>query len=131
MSREGAVGLLRDSWQGYLEARGHQVHGKAVGAGWGLGVLRSHSGKTGYRWLLRVSEGPMLRLGAANRAGVRRELQEARRAKEQTYLVAGFLRDPPRIVVIPALAAVKAGCVRCDRGGIAWDDQASQPAGSA
>jgi len=30
----------------------------------------------------------------------------------------------PRVVVVPAVAALKAGHVRCDRGGIAWDDQA-------
>ena len=63
-----------------------------------------------------------LRLDKSCQTDIRDHLRRARARKETTYLVMGFLREPRRIVVIPADAALRAKCIRSDKGGIAWDD---------
>lgn len=113
------LGLLRDSWLACLFKEGHRVAGaRGIAA-----LIRSKNGNDHrYRWLLRVSEGPTRRFSKSERAEIRLHLSRARRLRETLYLVVGFLPEPRRIVVIPASAAMKAGCVRSDKGGIAWDD---------
>jgi hypothetical protein len=52
---------------------------------------------------------------------VHQHLKEASMYEEATYLVVGFTQEPRRIVVLPVDKALKAGCIRSDKGGIAWD----------
>jgi hypothetical protein len=65
---------------------------------------------------------PKRELTRSEQAYIRRHIRQARLHKETTYLVAGFIEEPKRIIAIPARAALKAGYIRSDKGGIAWDD---------
>jgi len=117
MNRREEIYLLRPMWAEYLRAKGHKVKGDAEQ----ISVLHSRNGRTSYRWILEVSEAPTLKFGRAEQGWLRQQLKCARRTREKAYLVVGFLVAPPRIVVVPVVAALKARHVRCDRGGIAWD----------
>ena len=88
-----------------------------------VAIIRSINGsKRRYRWLLRVSENPSWNIGKSEQTAISRQLAAAKRANEAVYLVVGFLPEPKRIVVVPAAGALKAGRVRSDKGGIAWED---------
>ena len=119
MSDRIMLDLLKDSWLACLLKDCHRVAGES-GA---TAVIRSRNGNNRrYRWLLWVSEGPTRTFSRSERADIRLHLSQARRLRETLYLVVGFLPEPRRIVVVPASAAVRAGCVRSDKGGIAWED---------
>jgi hypothetical protein len=72
--------------------------------------------------MLRVSDSPTHRLNRPDTTAIHQCLRESRHRKEQCYLVVGFLREPGRIVVVPAAAALKARRIRSDKGGLAWED---------
>jgi hypothetical protein len=119
MSDRIMLDLLKDSWLACLLKDCHRVAGES-GA---TAVIRSRNGKNRrYRWLLWVSEGRTRRFSRSEQAGVRRHIAQAKRHREAAYLVVGFLPEPRHIVVLPASAAMRAGCVRSDKGGIAWED---------
>jgi hypothetical protein len=119
MSDRILLDLLRDSWLACLLKDCHRVAGES-GA---TAVIRSRNGKNRrYRWLLWVSEGRTRRFSRSELAGIRLHFSRARQLRETLYLVVGFLPEPRRIVVLPASAAMRAGCVRSDKGGIAWED---------
>ena len=119
MSDRTMLDLLRDSWLACLLKDCHRVAG-ARGA---TIVIRSRNGKNRrYRWLLWVSDGPTRRFSRSEQADICQHLAQAKRHREAAYLVVGFLPEPRRIVVLPASAAMRAGYVRSDKGGIAWED---------
>ena len=119
MDTSELLNLLQTKWRNYLEGRGHYVYR----TGRQLGVIRSrNSNKVRYRWLLLVGWGPKCTLTKSEQAYIRQHLHQAKAQKEATYLIVGFVEDPGRIIVLPANVAIKAGCVRSDKGGIAWDD---------
>ena len=119
MSDRITLDLLRDSWLACLLKECHRISG-ARGT---TALIRSKNGNDHrYRWLLWVSDGPTRRLSKSEQAEIRFHLSRAKRLRETLYLVVGFLPEPRRIVVVPASAAMRAGCVRSDKGGIAWDD---------
>ena len=110
---------LEASWQKYLENRGHYIYR----GGTCVPVIRScNDKKAQYRWLLLVSEVPKRFLSKFEQVYIRHQLAQAKTRKEATYLVIGFVKEPGRIVVLPADAALKAGHIRSDKGGIAWED---------
>ena len=119
MNSNDARGCLETKWRDYLKERGHRVSQEA----YPFLVLTSRDG-TGrrYRWLLVAAEGSKVRLSQSCRTGIQYHLRQAKAQKETAYLVAGFLPEPRRIVVVPAGAALQAKCIRSDKGGIAWDD---------
>jgi len=111
--------LLRDSWLACLLKECHRVAGVRGAAA----LIRSRNGNNRrYRWLLWVSEDPTRRFSRSEQAGIRRHIAQTKRHREAAYLVVGFLPEPRHIVVLPASAAMRAGCVRSDKGGIAWED---------
>ena len=119
MKPDDALDCLESRWRDYLEERGHHIYKTPSKHD----VLRSHnSKKVRYRWLLLVSEVPKRFLSKAEQVYIRHQLAQAKTRKEATYLVIGFVKEPRRIIVLPAKAALNAQCVRSDKGGIAWDD---------
>jgi hypothetical protein len=119
MDDEPGMRLLEQKWREYLERRGHRLNKRAPQPGT---ILFRNAKRKRYRWLLLIGDRHVRRLSGSEAAIVREHLWEARRKKEQCYLVVGFLREPRRIVVIPAAAALKSRCIRSDKGGIAWED---------
>jgi len=114
-----AIDLLKEKWLDCLSKQGHYI----LNRDGTITIVRSRNGKKGrYRWLLQVSENPTRVFSRSELAGIRQHLRQAKQAKESTYIVVGFLIEPRRIVVVPAAAALKAGCVRSGKGGIAWED---------
>lgn len=84
-------------------------------------MVKSRDGrKVRYRWLLLIGKQPIHRLNKSERAEIRHHLNQAKKEREHAYLVVGFSREPRRIVVLPADAALKAKRVRSNKGGIAW-----------
>ena len=119
MDLNGALDLLEAKWRDYLEKRGHRVCRVSYPF---AGLTSRNHRKQRYRWLLVPAERSQLKLDESYRAGIQYHLGRAKARQETTYLVAGFLREPRRIVVIPANTALRARCIRSNRGGIAWDD---------
>lgn len=119
MNPSNALGHLATKWRDYLIERGHYVYRTKPD----LGVVRSrNSNKVRYRWLLIVSGRAIRRLSKSEQAYIRWHIREAETREEAAYLVVGFTQEPRRIIVLPANAALKAQCVRSDKGGIAWYD---------
>ena len=109
---------LEAKWRSYLEKQVHYIYQ----AGTDLRTVRSRNGsKRRYRWLLLYGQRPKRILSKSEQAYIHQNLRQAKTQKEATYLVMGFVLEPKRIIVIPADAALKAGYVRSDKGGIAWN----------
>jgi hypothetical protein len=119
MNLDDALGCLETEWRDYLEERGHRIH--YIGSCFRILKSRNHK-KARYRWLLLVSEVSKRLFSKEEQGYIRHQLSQAKTLKEATYLVAGFVKEPSRIIVIPARAALKAGHIRSDKGGIAWED---------
>jgi len=112
------MGCLESKWRDYLENRGHRIHK----SGSYLSIVRSrNSKKDRYRWLLLIGHGLKRAFSKPELSNIRQHLREAKLRKEVTFLVIGFVKEPSSIVVLPADAALKAGLVRSDKGGIAWE----------
>ena len=119
MSDDDQIDLLRDSWLSYLLKQSHDVAGEPES----IIVIRSRNGKRKpYRWLLMTSDEPARVFRIDERRRLRSEIARATRSREKPFVVVGFSREPRRIVAIPAPAALAAGVVRSDRGGIVWED---------
>jgi hypothetical protein len=113
------IDLLRDSWLACLGSRGHRV--AAVPED--IVVIRSRNGsRKSFRWVLTTSDEPARVFSTDERRRLRSEIALATRSREKPFVVVGFSREPRRIVAIPASAALAAGVIRSDRGGIAWED---------
>lgn len=118
MGGSSPVDVLLREWTCYLEARGHRVR-RPPGVS---NVLTSRNGRGNrYRWLLLHSERPGIRLRASQCKGLRQGVAFARRANEEAYLVVKFEQPEPKLLILPARKAMKAGQLRSDRGGIPWD----------
>jgi len=118
MDNNAELQLLEQHWRAYLEQRGHRLDQRAVQPG----VIVSRNAKRKrHRWLLLIGDRRIRRLSAPEAAAVRQHRREARRKKEQCYLVVGFLDEPGRIVVVPAAAALRVRRIRSDVGGIDWE----------
>jgi len=111
--------LLRDSWLAYLLRQGHKV---LEPQGYIVGIQTKNGRGKRYRWLLMTCEGFTRTFSKEERGRMRREISMAAGSREKPYLVVGFTGEPRRIVAIPARAALAAGIIRSDRGGIAWED---------
>lgn len=110
---------LEASWRKYLEESGHHIYKTPSRQD----VLRSrNSQKVRYRWLLLVGHSLERTLSKSELYDIRQNLRQAKAQKEATYLVVGFVKEPSRILVLPADAALEAGHIRSDKGGIAWKD---------
>jgi hypothetical protein len=119
MNLDDALGCLESEWRDYLEERGHRIH--YIGSC--FRILKSRNGKKGqYRWLLVVGHSSKRSLSESELSDIRQHLRQAKKQKEATYIVAGFLQEPGRIIVLPAKAALRAPCISSDKGGIAWED---------
>jgi len=114
------LGCLEARWRKLLEDRGHYIYQKQAH----VSVVRSRNTINGFRcrWLLLIGCDPKRELTRSEQAYIRQHLRQAKPYKETTYLVVGFTDEPKRIIAIPARAALKAGYIRSDKGGIAWDD---------
>jgi len=113
------VRLLEDTWRDYLEQRGHWL----VTSESRPGLIQSRNAKRArYRWVLLASDRPTHKLARPDAAAIRQHLREARRKREECYLVVGFLDEPRRIVVMSAAVALRARRIRSDVGGITWED---------
>jgi len=118
MKLNSVLSCIEAKWRNYLEEHGHRIHK----GGDGFSIVRScNSNKVRYRWLLLVGEQPIRRLNKSERVEIRHHLNHVKKEREHAYIVVGFLGEPRRIVVLPADAALKAGRVRSDKGGIYWD----------
>jgi len=110
---------LVTKWRDYLEVCDHHVYRTKSS----LRVIRSRNGKRGrYLWLLLTGHGPERILSKTEQSDIRWHLEQARKLKENTYLVVGFTQEHGRIIILPAKAAMKTQCIRSDKGGIEWDD---------
>lgn len=119
MNPNSTLGCLEVNWRNYLEEHGHRIYQ----AGSSFTIVRSRDGsKVRYRWLLLVGQQPIRRLNKYEREEIRHHLNQAKKEREHAYVVAGFPREPRRIVVLPADVALKARRVRPNKGGIAWND---------
>ena len=105
-------------WISYLKQHSHTVR-KASNA---PDVIRSRNTRHRYRWIILLAGRCARRLTAIEREGLQRQLLLARRHREKVYLVVKFERPPQKAVVLPAEAALKAGQIRSDKGGIPWDE---------
>ena len=111
--------FLKAKWRKYIKERGHYIYRSKPDTG----LVRSGNRcKERYRWLLMVSKRAIHRLSISEQAHIYQHIKEAKNRNDAVYLVVGFTREPRRIVVLPAKAALKAKCVRSDKGGIAWED---------
>ena len=118
MNLNDALACLEAKWRNYVEERGHYIYK----TGGDLSVVRSrNANKVRYCWLLLVGHCPDRLLSRSEHADIRYHLRQAKQKKEKVYLVVGFVHEPRRIVVLPADAALKAGRVHSDKGGIYWD----------
>ena len=119
MNQNWELHCLRVKWVDYLQQRGHRICQTAINNN----IIKSSNHiKTKYRWLLYISDCCEHKFNSAEKALIRRYVKQAGAQKESIYLVIGFTQEPRRVVILPADAAVKAGCVSSDKGGIAWDD---------
>jgi len=119
MDSNQARSCLKASWQRLLENRGHYIYRKTIHPN----VIRSRNGsKKRYRWLLQIENSPTRRLSKSEQDYIRYHIKQAKSRREIAYLVIGFTQEPRRIVAILAKTALKAGQIRCDKGGIAWDE---------
>ena len=119
MNPDDALGCLESKWRDYLEERGHRIHY----TGSCFRILKSRNDKKArYRWLLLIGHDPRRILSKCEQSNIRWHLRQAKERKEVTYLVVGFIQEPGRIIILPANSALKARCVRSDKGGIAWGD---------
>jgi hypothetical protein len=119
MALNQQLSCLEAKWRELLVRRGHHIYRKASHPN----VIRScDDSKKGYCWLLRVWDRSTWNLSKSERAEIQQHLRQAQKRKETAYLVIGFTQEPKRIVAIPAEAALKAGYISRDKGGIAWDD---------
>lgn len=119
MNLDDILSCLATKWLSYLEGRGHYIYKTTHISN----IIRSRNRtKVRYHWLLLVGEGRKRMLNKAEQAQIRKHLSQANKRKEAIYLVVGFLQEPSRIVIIPAKAALKAGHISSEKGGIAWDD---------
>jgi len=105
-------------WADYLKQHGHMVK-KISGA---PDVVRSRNTRHRYRWIILLGRGSARRLTAAERGRLQRQRQLAKRQREKLYLVVKFERPQQKVTVLPVEAALKAGRIRSDRGGIPWDE---------
>lgn len=102
-------------WAEYLKQHGHAV--KRVPAG--SHAIRSRNTRhRRYRWIILLARGSASRLTAIERERLQRQLQLARRHHKKLYLVVKFEHPTQRLIVLPAEAALKAGRIRSDKGGI-------------
>lgn len=69
-----------------------------------------------------VAPAPVVRLAAAAHEFIRRELSEGAKRGQKVYIVVKFEPPEGRVVVVAAEKAAKMRAIRCDRGGIPWDD---------
>ena len=119
MNLNDTLHCLEVGWQKYLRSRGHYIYRTVTR----FPMIRSRNEKNSrYRWLLLVGYGLARTLSKPELSVIRQHLRQAKRQKEATYLVIGFVKEPSSIVVLPAEAALKTGYVRSDKGGIAWED---------
>jgi hypothetical protein len=111
--------FLEEKWREYLAQRGHRLNKRALRPG---AIISRNAKRKRYRWLLLTGDRQVRRLSRHEATIISKHLSEARRKKQDCYVVIGFLRDPRKIVVVPAPAALKTRRVRADKGGIAWED---------
>ena len=119
MNLNDTLQCLEADWRKYLGNRGHYTCRTETC----LRAVRSrNSKKARYRWVLLIGRGPRRILSESEQSNIRWHVRQAKTQKEAAYLVVGFVQEPRRIIILPADAALKAKCVRSDKGGIAWDD---------
>jgi hypothetical protein len=109
---------LADEWSTYLEGRGHKL-GRPTKASDAI-VSRNGQGNR-YRWIFLHVEGATGRLTAVERENIRRELQHAKKGRQQAYVVIKFERPFAKLIVMPASKASGTGRLRSDKGGIPWN----------
>jgi len=118
MDSSAAQATFTCEWAEYLRQHGHMVKKVSVAPD----VIRSRNTRCRYRWIMLLARSSARRLTAIEREGLQRQLLLARRHREKVYLVVKFERPPQKAVVLPAEAALKAGQIRSDKGGIPWDE---------
>jgi len=110
---------LRAKWLNYLINSNHSIY---------IGdtefyIIRSRDcNNKRYRWLLLLGYSPKRVLNIPERRMIHRHIRKAKTRKEKLYLVVGFTQEPARIIILPAVAALKSRYISSDKGGIDWDD---------
>ena len=107
-----------EEWGRYLRQHGHLLAEGSEGSE--IVVSRNGRGRR-FRWLLRATDNDSILLGPAYRKTIRRQARLARRAGERCFLVVTFWHPESKVLVMPALEAVKAKRIRSNRGGIPWE----------
>lgn len=118
MTNHTARDDLETAWARYLTQRNHEVRRVPTLPH----VLSSRNGcDRSYRWFLLHAEGRSMRLTAIDHENVSRQINLARKAGQEAYVVVKFDRPEPKVVVIPAEKAAKMGRISSKTGGIPWD----------
>ena len=118
MDEDAPLRALVAEWSSYFEQHGHHVHDPSGRPD----ILQSRNGKgRRYRWLFRCPEGDSILLKARERKEICRQLRLARNLGERAYVVVKFLQPADKVVVVPAVGAIKAKRVTYSKGGIPWD----------
>ena len=117
MDQSRPLGCFAMEWASYLEQHGHQVE-KPPGAP-GMLLSRNGQGKR-YRWLLLRVEGDSVLLTVVDRKRICRQLRLAQISGETAYMVVKFEEPGEKVVVVPAIEAVRTKRLNSDKGGIPW-----------
>ena len=108
---------LAQEWADYLGQHGHRVK-------WSSGDRGAYSSRNGrgirYRWLLRCIEGESILLTGSERRALRREIRLADNAGYRCYLVIRFGQLEGKVIVVPAVEALKTRRLSAEKGGIPW-----------
>lgn len=122
-TRPRAGGFARQ-WRDYLEGHGHVVRGAGQ-----AGLLTSRNGRRRrYRWLLIRAADASLLVTARDRKWLRRQRRLARNAGQRCFLVVYFAEPSSRVLVVPALRAVRAHRLTANTAGIPWPEADVQDA---
>jgi hypothetical protein len=119
MDMNAILDYLDAKWREYLIQHGHHIY-KTTSRNRTI-KSRNRSNNLRYRWLLYASQSPERVLTKAEESNIRRNLRQARKRGEFTFLVIEFTSDPKRTIVIPAILVRKTRHIYSDKGGICLD----------
>lgn len=118
MDGSSPIAVLFCEWVSYLWDRGHRLRRPSA---FGYILLSRNGRGRRFRWLFLHSKKPWIRLTSIDREAINHQMDLARKAREKAYLVVKFEHPEPKLLILPARTAMKAGRLHSDKGGIPWD----------
>ena len=117
MSQEIRIETLRDEWEDHLTERGHKVR---VAKGIGDGLESRDASGNRFRWLFLAAKAKTKAVNEYERADIEHHLRRAQALNQKVYLVVGFEKPKPKLVVLPGEAVLRKGTIASSKGGIPW-----------